>query len=100
VDLRRIVNATLYLTITGWTITGCQWRYLPKEYKEYPAWQNVFYDFDKWRRKWRRDGTWLEIHERLRCQVRQKGGAKAEERGEAQAVGGRVQHLFGGGWSF
>jgi putative transposase len=62
VNLQRIVNAILYLTITG-----CQWRYLPKEY---PAWQHVYYYFDKWRR----DGTWLQVHERLRCQVRQKSG--------------------------
>lgn len=62
VALRRIVNGVLYLTMTG-----CQWRYLPKEY---PAWQHVYYYFDKWRR----DGTWVQIHERLRAQVRQKGG--------------------------
>ena len=48
-------------------MTGCQWRYLPKEY---PAWQHVYYYFNKWRR----DGTWVQIHERLRAQVRQKAG--------------------------
>jgi len=61
-DLRRVVNALFYVTVTG-----CQWRYLPKEY---PPWQSVYYYFNKWRK----DGTWLGIHERLRCQVRQKCG--------------------------
>ena len=61
-ELRRIVNAVLYLTVSG-----CQWRYLPREY---PPWQHVYYYFNKWRQ----DGTWREIHERLRCQVRQKSG--------------------------
>jgi putative transposase len=68
-DLRWVVNAVFYITVTG-----CQWRYLPKEYphlpKEYPPWQSVYYHFNKWRE----DGTWLLIHERLRCQVRQKAG--------------------------
>ena len=61
-DLRWVVNAILYVTVTG-----CQWRYLPKEY---PPWQSVYYYFNKWRK----DGTWFGIHERLRCQVRQKCG--------------------------
>ena len=62
VDLQGVVNAVLYLTMTG-----CQWRYLPKEY---PPWQNVYYYFVKWQK----DGTWHRVHERLRCQVRQKAG--------------------------
>ncbi len=32
-DMRAIVNAILYLTVTG-----CQWRRLPREY---PAWQSI-----------------------------------------------------------
>lgn len=61
-QLRCVVNAILYVAMTG-----CQWRYLPKEY---PAWQSVYYYFDKWRK----DGTWQRIHERLRAAVRQKAG--------------------------
>ena len=61
-ELRWVVNAILYVAMTG-----CQWRYLPKEY---PAWQSVYSYF----RKWQKDGTWLQIHERLRAQVRQKAG--------------------------
>jgi len=61
-ELQWVVNAILYVTVTG-----CQWRYLPKEY---PPWQSFYYYFNKWCK----DGTWFEIHERLRCQVRQKSG--------------------------
>jgi putative transposase len=39
--------------------TGCAWRSLPREYG---AWQTVYYSF----RQWRRDGTWVHIHTRLR----------------------------------
>lgn len=61
-DLRWVVNAILYVVMSG-----CQWRYLPKEY---PAWQSVYYYFGKWQR----DGTWQRLHDRLRGQVRQKAG--------------------------
>src|SRR5436853_101254 len=44
-DMRRVVNALLYLLVTG-----CHWRLLPREY---PAWQSVYYYF----RSWRDDGT-------------------------------------------
>ena len=39
-SLRDILNAILYLNKTG-----CQWRYLPKNY---PKWQLVFYYFNLW----------------------------------------------------
>ncbi len=61
-DLRRVVEAILYLLTTG-----CQWRYLPQEF---PKWQSVYYYF----RKWEADGTWILIHERLRSEVRRKSG--------------------------
>ena len=41
VDMRGVVNALLYLNRTG-----CQWRYLPKDY---PDWNLVRYYFDCWR---------------------------------------------------
>jgi len=59
-DMRTMVNAMLYLVVTG-----CQWRMLPREY---PAWQSVYTYF----RQWRSDGTWRRIHETLRAQVRQR----------------------------
>lgn len=60
IDLRKIVNGILYLLVTG-----CQWRYLPKEYA---GWQSVYYHF----RKWETDGTWARIHHWLRAEVRRK----------------------------
>ena len=39
-SLREILNAIFYLNKTG-----CQWRYLPKNY---PKWQLVFYYFNLW----------------------------------------------------
>ena len=38
--------------------------------KEYPAWQSAYVYF----RAFRRDGTWLRIHETLRAQVRRRVG--------------------------
>ena len=60
--MRAVVNAILYLTVTG-----CQWRMLPREY---PAWQSVYTYF----RTFRDDGTWQRIHDTLRAQVRKLAG--------------------------
>ena len=64
IDRRRIMNAILY-----WNRTGCQWRYLPKEF---PHWNTVYGTF----RNWRIDGTWKRVHDRLREQVRKAAGKK------------------------
>ncbi len=61
-DLRRVVEAILYLLTTG-----CQWRYLPADY---PKWQSVYYYF----RKFERTGKWRRIHDRLRAETREKTG--------------------------
>src|SRR5437867_5605097 len=61
-DMRAVVNALLYLTVTR-----CQWRMLPKEY---PAWQSVYTYF----RQFRDDGTWQRIHDTLRAQLRRRLG--------------------------
>lgn len=61
-DMRRVVNAILYLLITG-----AQWRYLPHSY---PKWSSVYAYF----RQWRKDGTWKRIHDSLSAQVRQAAG--------------------------
>lgn len=60
--MRAVINAILYLTVTG-----CQWRMLPKEY---PAWQSVYAYF----RRFCQDGTWRRIHETLRSRLRQRVG--------------------------
>lgn len=61
-ELRAVINAILYLLRTG-----CQWRYLPKEY---PNWNRVYYHYHKW--CW--DGTWEVVNGTLREQVRQGAG--------------------------
>lgn len=65
IDRRRIINAILYLVRTG-----CQWRMLPGDF---PNWNTVYGIF--WR--WRKDGTWQRIHDRLREKVRRAAGKKS-----------------------
>jgi putative transposase len=57
-DLRAVVDAILYLLRTG-----CQWRYLPKDF---PPKSTVWRYFAQWRD----DGTLDTIHDLLRTQVR------------------------------
>ncbi|MEH2301990.1 MAG: IS5 family transposase [Nostoc sp.] len=42
---------------------GCAWRMLPNDF---PKWKTVYHYF----RQWRQNGTWQQIHERLRLWVR------------------------------
>ena len=63
-DRRQVINAIFYLNRTG-----CQWRMLPKEF---PKWKSVYTVF--WR--WRRDGVWEMIHDRLRVLTRKQEGRK------------------------
>jgi transposase len=58
VDLWEILNAIFYILVEG-----VRWRALPGDF---PAWSTVYTYF----RKWRKDGTWLNIHDRLREWVR------------------------------
>src|SRR4051795_3458870 len=57
-DLRDVVDAILYVLRTG-----CQWRYLPKDF---PPKSTVWRYFDEWRH----DGTLDLIHDALRRKVR------------------------------
>src|SRR5947207_11141485 len=65
-DLRAVINAILYLLRTG-----CQWRYLPKEY---PNYNSVYYHYAKW--CW--DGTWEMVNTALRERVRKQAGREAQ----------------------
>jgi putative transposase len=65
-DMRHVINAIFYITRTG-----CPWRYLPKEY---PPWQTTCGYF----RAWRIDGSWQQIHDRLRADVREMEGRSAQ----------------------
>jgi putative transposase len=66
VNLREIVNALFYLTSTG-----CQWRYLPKDFPDY---HNVNYYF----RKWTQDATLEKINTALRRKIRIADGRESE----------------------
>jgi putative transposase len=66
IDMRQVVNAVFYVDRTG-----CQWRYLPKEY---PNWKTVYWYFTRWQD----DGTWERMTDALRRQLRQKLGRDPE----------------------
>src|SRR3954451_19959219 len=57
-DLRDVIDAVFYVSRTG-----CQWRYLPKDF---PPKSTVWRYFDRWRH----DGTLDTIHDALRRMVR------------------------------
>lgn len=57
-SLRDVVNAIFYIVRTG-----CQWRFLPKDF---PPKSTVWGYFNEWRH----NGTLEDIHDRLRCKVR------------------------------
>src|SRR5881628_1709064 len=63
-DLRDVVDAIFYLLRTG-----CQWRYLPKDF---PPKSTVWRYFDEWRH----NGTLECVHDALREKVRRKEGRK------------------------
>jgi putative transposase len=62
VDLREVVNAILYVLMTG-----CQWRSLPKDFPPRSTVQGYFY-------RWRDDRTWHWINEALVKLARQSAG--------------------------
>lgn len=64
VNMREVINGILYLNRTG-----CSWRLLPHEF---PPWGTVHYYY----RRFRLDGTWERIHDKLRERVRRKAGKK------------------------
>jgi putative transposase len=65
-DLRKIVNAILYLIKTG-----CQWRMLPKDL---PKWGMTYYYF----RSWKKQGIIEKIHNALVKLLRKGEGRKGQ----------------------
>ena len=63
---REIVNGIRYVLRTG-----CAWRLLPHDL---PPWWTVFYYFTRWRK----DGTWKRVHDKLRADVRQAAGRERQ----------------------
>jgi transposase len=64
-DMREALNGLLYLLRTG-----CQWRYLPKDFPPRSTIYNIF-------RQWQRDGDWDRIHHALRVKLREAMGREA-----------------------
>ncbi len=62
VDLAQVVNAILYILVTG-----AQWRMLPTTY---PKWQTVYHYF----RSSGDDGIWQRIDATLRAELRRRAG--------------------------
>lgn len=63
---REILNGILYLVKAG-----CQWRMLPLEF---PKWQTVYFYFSRWKR----NGTFEQIHEQLVESVRKQQKRNAQ----------------------
>jgi transposase len=100
-DLRAVIDAIWYLVRTG-----CQWRYLPKDFPPKSTTWGYFND-------WRHDGTWERIHDVLRTKVRTAekpyaprtsasvdsqsvdttSGGEHRGRDNAQNVDGRKRHI-------
>jgi putative transposase len=99
--MRDVVDAIFYLVRTG-----CQWRYLPKDF---PPKSTVWGYFDEWRH----NGTLEDIHDTLRDRVRKQekpgrprrtasidsqsvntsSGGEARGRDNAKNVNGRKRHI-------
>ncbi|MEU2133555.1 IS5 family transposase [Streptomyces sp. NPDC018352] len=65
-SMREIVNSILYQSRTG-----CQWALLPNDLP--PKSATYYYHYYYYFAAWRDDGTDQQIHELLRCQVRERG---------------------------
>src|SRR3954467_13061743 len=99
--MRDVLDAVLYVVRTG-----CQWRYLPKDF---PPKSTVWGYFDEWRH----NGTLEAIHDRLRTKVRPQekpyaprttasvdsqsvdttGGGEERGRDNHKNVDGRKRHI-------
>jgi len=100
-SMRDVLDAIFYLLRTG-----CQWRFLPKNF---PAKSTIWGYFDRWRH----DGTLERIHDTLRDRVRKQekpgqprhtasidsqsvdtsSGGEARGRDNAKNVNGRKRHI-------
>ncbi len=60
VEIREILNAVFYVLRAG-----CAWRLLPHDF---PHWRAVYEYFSVWKR----DGTWIRIHDYLHEELRGK----------------------------
>jgi putative transposase len=63
--MREVLNAIFYVLKTG-----CQWDHLPHDF---PPKGTVYHYFNTWRK----EGTWQQMNDRLREQVREQQGRNA-----------------------
>ena len=64
VDVRNLVNGVMYVLSTG-----CQWRYIPKDFPPKSTVYRYFWD-------WSRDGTLDRIHDALYVKCREKSASR------------------------
>jgi len=64
--MREVINAIQYVLRSG-----CAWRLLPHDM---PHWRTAYEYF----RTWKRDGTWIRIHDHLHEQLRIKMGRNVQ----------------------
>jgi putative transposase len=62
--LRQVINAIFYVLRSG-----CQWRLMPKDFG---PWATIY----GWFRRWKMSGVWVQIHDRLRAQLRAAVGKR------------------------
>lgn len=66
VPIRELLDGYWYLLRAG-----CSWRMLPHDF---PPWSTVYSQI----RRWRQDGVWERVHERLREELRVAAGRPTE----------------------
>lgn len=64
--LREIINAIQYVLRNG-----CAWRSIPHDL---PHWETAYHYFQVWKR----DGTWVKIHDHLHQEIRKRMGRESE----------------------
>jgi transposase len=65
-DMRAVMNGVMYILITG-----CQWRYIPKDFPP----RSTVHDYFTW---WNCDGTLDHIHHALYAECREKAERGAD----------------------
>ena len=65
VDMRAVMNGVMYILSTG-----CQWRYIPKDFPP----RSTLHDYFTW---WHCDGTLDRIHHALYVECREKAEREA-----------------------
>jgi len=65
-SMREVINAVQYVLRNG-----CAWRNVPHDL---PHWETAYHYFQRWKK----DGTWLQIHDHLHAEIREKMGRESQ----------------------